>query len=135
MIMLGVLNKKKCLPLKSFARHRWWKKRYGDCGPIRGQKKGGKPIYCTTSCKAEPLCFLSTTLGSRLHLLMAESKENTLSSEISNTSEAEHSSHLSDLQASGLAPISKDRTVPSRFSCISTQRLLSPSASAELKQT
>lgn len=50
-------------------------------------------------------------------------------------SEAERCSHLSDLQASGLAPISKDRTVQSRFSCISTQRLLSPSASAELKQT
>lgn len=39
-IRLGVL--KKCIPLKSFPRHRWWKKRYGDCGPIRGKKKEGK---------------------------------------------------------------------------------------------
>lgn len=39
MIMLGMLNKKKCLPLKSFARHRWREKRYGDCGPIREKKR------------------------------------------------------------------------------------------------
>lgn len=101
MIMLGVLNKEKCLPLKSFARHTWGRKRYGDCSPIRKKKRGGrgeKPIYCITSCKAEPLCFPSTTLRSRLYLLMAKSRgEHTLSSEIMNTPEAEQSSHLRDL--------------------------------------
>lgn len=62
-------------------------------------------------------------------------REHTLSSEIMKTPEAEQSSHLRDLKAPGLAPISKGRTVQSNFSYISTQRLLSPSASAELKQT
>lgn len=103
--------------------------------PHQGEKKGKNLIYCTISCKAEPLCFPSTTLRSRLHLLMAKSRDNTLSSEIINTSEAEQSSLLRELWASGLAPISKDRTVQSRFSYISIQRFLSHSASAELKQT
>lgn len=62
-------------------------------------------------------------------------REHTLSSEIMNTPDTEQSSHLRDLKASGLAPISKDRTVQIRFSYISNQRLPSPSTSAELKQT
>lgn len=39
MIMLGVLNEKKCHPLTSFARHWWVKKTFEDCGPIMGKKK------------------------------------------------------------------------------------------------
>lgn len=41
MIMLGVLNKKKCLPLKSFARHRWGRKGKETVAPS-GKKKRDK---------------------------------------------------------------------------------------------
>lgn len=59
MIMLGVLNKKKCLPLKSFTRHRWWKKRYGDCGPLRENKKKGKKPFTVLHLARLSLCASS----------------------------------------------------------------------------